>query len=204
MLHRLRALMLVVIIGCLVAGCGASPVTKEASTVLPPPLPTQMPLAPTATVPQIGGTLFSVDAQQAREVATVMNMIQAYNAGQLAEALAFFDESIGYSDCDYRAIQTVSGRGRDEATQWLQRRFSDHDQQTVRRIENTNTASGLVVAVTYTSRASDTLRSLGFPNGIEPQLATKVIFTQTRDRIMAFANGPYGGSSELCRPETVP
>lgn len=188
----------------LLAACTNTSVPVASPTVLSTPPPTQTPPPPIATPPRIGGTVFSVDAQQAHAVATVMNMIQAYNAGRLAETLAFFDESIGYSDCDYRLVRTMSGRGKDEATQWLQRQFAVHDQLTVHRIENTNPTGGPVVAVTYARRTSDTLRALGFPDGIEPQLATKVVFTQTRDRIGAFANGPYGGSAELCRPATMP
>jgi len=69
------------------------------------------------------------------------------------------------------------------------------------RNENPDPSTGAhVVAVAYARRTSDTLRALGFPNGINPQAATKVVFTATDDRIRAFANGPFGGPSELCRP----
>ena len=54
-----------------------------------------------------------------------------------------------------------------------------------------------VVAVSYARRTSDSLRALGFRDGIAPHVATKVVFTTTDDRIRAFANG---GSEELCRP----
>ncbi len=101
-------------------------------------------------------------------------------------------------------MKTISGRGKDETTQWLRHQFADHDQLIIRSIDNENPVGEPVVGVAYTRRTNDTLRSLGFLTGIEPNLATKVIFTPTRDRITAFANGPYGGSSDLCRPESVP
>ena len=36
--------------------------------------------------------------------------------------------------------------------------------------------------------------------GIQPQTATKVVFTATDDRIRGFANGPFGGPLSLCEP----
>jgi len=55
----------------------------------------------------------------------------------------------------------------------------------------------IAIGVGYERRTSDTLRALGFPNGIKARLATKVIVTKTGDRIHAFVNGSAGG---YCRP----
>ena len=53
-------------------------------------------------------------------------------------------------------------------------------------------------AVTYARRTSDTLRALGFPNGIVSGLGSKVgLTTQGPVRITTFASA---GDDESCRP----
>jgi len=49
--------------------------------------------------------------------------------------------------------------------------------------------SSTALGVVYARRTSDTLRSLGQPDGIKPQLATKIILTADGKRIGAFSNG---------------
>ena len=71
----------------------ASPTASASRTI-----PSSTQTSPTSTTTP-SRTGFSVDIQQAQAITTVMNMIQAYNAGRLEETLAFFDENIGYSDC---------------------------------------------------------------------------------------------------------
>ena len=57
-----------------------------------------------------------------------------------------------------------------------------------------------VVGVVWALRSSDSLKSLGFPKGIRPQLSAKVDFDRTTNQITRFANGPYGGDQRSCRP----
>lgn len=68
---------------------------------------------------------------------------------------------------------------------------------------------GLVLGVSFARRTSDTLAAQGSPNGIEPQLAAKVVFdysdpasTSSRGLITGVANGPFGGSPEACQLST--
>lgn len=146
---------------------------------------------------------FDLTAEQAQEVAVFIEFIRAYNAGQLQTALAFLDENVGVSDCDYQNIKVITFRGKSQVAKWLQQRISDHDQLEVSHIENENPdpSSGRhVMAVTYARRTSMTLAKLGFSDGITPTLGSKVIFTAEPTLIQSFANGPYGGDPELCHP----
>jgi hypothetical protein len=126
--------------------------------------------------------------------------LHAYNAGQADRALALFASAPAVSDCDYQAVRTVSFVGRSRVASWLRARIAGHDRLRLGRVWNENPDDQPVVAVDYDRRTSDRLRALGFPNGIRPALATKVTFT-AEHRILRFANGPYGGSDELCRPK---
>jgi hypothetical protein len=146
---------------------------------------------------------FQTSAQQARMVATLVAFLDAYNAGRVEEALALTAADVAISDCDYRAVRLIAAKGTEPVRQWLRERAADHDQLILDIIRNDNpdpTTGSDVVGVTFTRRTSDTLRSLGFANGIAPGLTAKVVFTFTDDRIRAFGNGPGGGSAESCRP----
>lgn len=129
----------------------------------------------------------------------VATMLRAYNAGRLDDVLAQLDDDIGWSDCDYRVGEAVNFRGKPRVADWLRQRIADHDQLEVQLIEEP-AGDPPVGAVTYRKRTSDTLRALGFPDGITPKTGTKVFLTAGGDRIQIFANGPAGGSPVACRP----
>jgi len=146
---------------------------------------------------------FRTSAQQARMVATLVAFLDAYNSGRVDDALALLTADVSVSDCDYRAIGVTFANGSEAARQWLRDRAADHDQLVLESILNENpdpSTGSHVVGVAFARRTSDTLRSLGFPNGTAPQLGAKVAFTTTDDRVRGFANGPGGGSAESCRP----
>ncbi len=147
--------------------------------------------------------VFSLSAKKARQVATAVDLLDAYNRGSLNQVLALLDDGIGWSDCNYRSILVVNLTGKSDVARYLQLRFADHDRFEIGTIFNHNPdpetgARGL--GIQYLRRTSDELRSLGFPSGIRPALASKVVFTDSDDHIVAFANGPFGGPRELCRP----
>ena len=121
----------------------------------------------------------------------------AFNTGDVARALSLVTDDVIGSDCDYREVHVIFMNGRDQFASWLRARAADHD-RLVRADVGTN---GLVVAVPFVNRTSDTLRSLGFATGIHPKVDAKVVFS-TDGRIRAFGNGPGGGDASLCRPET--
>lgn len=151
----------------------------------------------------VSAQTFVLTGRQAEEVSIAVRFIGAYNARQLRQALALLASNAVSSDCDYRAVRAVEFIGRKDVTKWLHARFADLDRLTVAHIANQNPAQTTgVVGVQYSRRTSRTLRALGFVNGIKPETATKVVFTERAPiRILKFANGPVGGSPEFCRPQ---
>lgn len=136
-------------------------------------------------------------------VATLIAFLDASNAGQTEAALALLTADVSISDCGYGPMRLITANGSSSARQWLSDRAADHDQLALDSVRNENpdpVTGAHVIAVSYAKRSSDTLRSLGYPNGITPQTATKVVFTETAERIRAFANGPYGGPLSSCEP----
>lgn len=217
-----RTLVLLVVLPLVLGGCGGDTQVPQA-VVSPPPAPavTQpsppgtttswSPASPRAASPASAtpagwGPPFRVTAGQARGVATVIAFLQAYNAGQRDAALALLTDDVVGSDCDYWEGRVILFEGKERATTWLRERIAEHDQLLLGAIENAHVdqregGSGAhVVAVTYARRSSDSLRARGFPDGITPDVGTKVVFTRADDRIGAFANGPGGGPAELCQP----
>lgn len=147
----------------------------------------------------IPGT-FTVNAAQAKQVTAVVEFLRAYNRARLHPALAVLAAQPSGSDCDYRREQSFTFRGREATVRWLRGLFRDRDRLTLARIYNENANQSRVVAVEFSRRTSDSLRAMGFRNGIRPRVAAKVVFTPGT-RIATFAFGPGGGDPELCRPE---
>lgn len=156
---------------------------------------------PAASAERGTATTFSVSALQAREVSVTIQFIAAFNGRRLGDALNLLTPRISVSDCDYKNVRAVMFNGKHEVARWLRRRFADRDRLTPTRIFNENPSQPVgVVGVEYGRRTSNALRALGFPAGIVPKLASKVVFTAQPVRIRVFANGPVGGDSNLCRP----
>jgi hypothetical protein len=160
------------------------------------------------TAPSAGPTTVSISvvtvlASDAPRVALVERFLVAFNAGDEKTVLALFNDAPVVSDCDYAKVSVVEFRGRSEVTAWLAARFADHDQlvPTVVSNENPDPASS-AIGVEFARRTNDTLRRLGFPHGVKPQLATKIRFTGSGEglRIETFANGPGGGPASDCKP----
>lgn len=196
MARRRVAAGLVLVVGmALLAAC----TDRTAAPGSGGPAPASGPPATTAGVApaeRLAG-VFKVNAAQAREVAAVVEFLRAFNAGRHAEALGLLAAEPVVSDCDYRAGRGVEFHGRAAVAGWLRGRAADHDRLTLAGIfdENPDQPVG-VVGVEYERRGSDTLRALGFPTGIVPAGATKVVFTADL-RIERFVNG---GSADQCRP----
>ncbi len=135
-----------------------------------------------------------------RMTSTLQQFLAAYNAGSVNTAAALVTDDVIGSDCDYRDVRVVVFNGRPAFVAWLKERAADHDRLELGTVTDPNRAGGAVLPATFAVRTSDTLSSLGFASGIHPQLAAKVIFTDDGLRIRAFANGPFGGDQQLCRP----
>ncbi|MFL5802505.1 MAG: hypothetical protein ACJ8CR_12290 [Roseiflexaceae bacterium] len=171
---------------------GAAPATTALATMVQLTAATPAPSVP----PPERATAPPLPTPQTPSAGLVIAFIRAYNAGDLAAAAALLDDRAVASDCDYRRVRPIGFIGKSMVMDWLRERMADHDQLTIGKIE----VSGGAVGVGYTRRTSDTLRTLGFPDGIRPISATKVLLTSDRKHIGAFANGPVGGDPEICRP----
>jgi hypothetical protein len=195
-----RRLFAVAATACLLVACvpGSATAPTSGATSSPPPPGT----SPSASASLETPGVFTLSAIRARQVSTVVRMIDAYNAGRLDEVMPLLDDGINWSDCDYRTVALVALIGKTQVVSYLRQRLADHDQFTIADVWNQNPGpdGAQTVGVDYRRRSSDTIRALGFPDGIRPALATKVIFDSTGDGITRFANGPGGGSTEVCRP----
>ena len=148
-------------------------------------------------------TVVTVLASDAPRVVLAEHFIAAFNRGDRLAVLALMVDDPSVSDCDYATAMVVDLQGGHEVSAWLRGRIADHDRFLIERIENENTdASSAALGVTFARRTSDSLRALGFADGVQPQSAAKIRFTGsgTDLRIEAFANGPGGGPSTLCEP----
>jgi len=145
--------------------------------------------------------MFRVGPLQVRMASTLQRFLDAYNAGSVDAAASLLTDDAGGSDCDYREVRVRLFNGRAAFVVWLEERAADHDHLELGTVFNENPEGGPVVGAGFARRTSDTLRRLGFPNGIHPKQVAKVIFSEDGSRIRAFANGPYGGDQEVCRPK---
>jgi hypothetical protein len=185
---------LLVLVGCSpirIANVTASMTPATATSVATPALASGNPL------------LFTVGAEQARYVATVLAFQDAFNAGDVERALALFAPRSAISDCDHAAVKLRTANGVDAIRAWLGERAAEHDRFEVARIFNANpdpAGGSLVVGVEFANRQSDSLAAAGYPKGITPRLTAKVGFEFPGDRIRAWAAGPFGGPIEICRP----
>jgi hypothetical protein len=126
---------------------------------------------------------FSVTRLQALEISAVVGFVRAYNRADLKSALSYLAKrqpgqtTTTATDCDYRRQTTKVYALRQGFIRWLRGRFADHDRLTIGRIFDENPAQPVgVVGVEYSRRTSDTLRELGYPNGIVPQGTQKLPF----------------------------
>jgi hypothetical protein len=145
-------------------------------------------------------TGFQPAGLQVVEVAHVKNFVRAYNAGDLAGALAQFSRvtAVRFSDCDYSRQQLAEGNGRAALAAWLRQSFADHDRLTIGEMAVTPADQVGVLGVAFSRRSADSLAAAGHPSGITPSTGAKIKFDST-GLITEFNNGPYGGPRDGCR-----
>lgn len=192
-------IILLMLVACETAPTTGTPRTAPETSPPPPTL-----VAPT---PAIEGDVAGAQV--------ILSFITAFNAGQFDAAYQLLDEDyIVVSDCDWQ-----SGVGIDlphfpsinrpkskqltvEVAEWLRQRMADHDHLFVSRVSG-GTLQPRAFGVDFARRTSDTLRRLGFPNGITRILGAKVILSDDHMHISGFAMGPgpLSEHSPDCRPE---
>jgi hypothetical protein len=148
--------------------------------------------------PQQSTGVFSVDRNQAKQVAAIVDFVNAWNTRQLNKALALLAPGAGMSDCDYRRHRAVISKGKTQIAAWLRKRFADRDNLAIGRIWNEVPYQDEAAGVDYELRVN-----VLFPDGIVPKVQTKVVFARS-GRIAGFANGPGGApvdqQTKLCSP----
>lgn len=146
------------------------------------------------------GPAFNLNGAQAREVATVVKFLDAYNSGDVQSALALFADSpkVAFSACRYRTGDTIDGHGIPAVKTWLSEAAAEHSRLVLASIENANPDQPIGVLGIHVSReTSDAISRRGYPMGISPALDTKIIFDQS-GKILSFASGPFGGPQSAC------
>ncbi len=195
------AMLVAVAVSLLVTGCTSRPSGKnqveagDRSTRSETPSSTPSVQATETVLPK---GAFRLQAQQAQEVATVIDFIAAYNRQRLDEALRVLSESAILSDCDYGRRSAVELRGKTRIAGWLRQRFNDGDRLTIRSVANENPQEPIgAIGVEFARRTNGTLTRLGYSDGIVPTTNAKVVFAGD-GRIERFANGPIGADSASC------
>jgi hypothetical protein len=169
-------------------------IADHAAPLVPSPVEVNAGLTDPAPGPYVIG------ARNAADVTTLVNFETAYAAGQLNRALTLIADAVVVSDCDYVTGQGVESRGKDETARWLNGKFADHDRFEVARMYNASGQPG-VIGVVFSRRTSDSLRALGFSDGIRPPGSAKA--TLSDDRVASLALANLGGKVAECTPSKV-
>ncbi len=175
-------------------GAGKSTRVPAAASITPTPWSSTVTAPPAATT-------FALNGEQAREVATVVQFVDAYNSGDVAGALALFADSpkVWFSACRYRTGETIDGTGKTAIKSWLAEAAAEHSRLVLGSIEDANPDRPIGgVGMQLTRQTSDTIRKLGYPGGIIPASGTEIIFDRG-GKILRFASGSFGGPQSMCQ-----
>jgi hypothetical protein len=144
-----------------------------------------------------------IDAAAARRVATVLKLVDAYNAADISGVQALLAPEVGWTDCAgdrFVSINSEFSRPRPlpkaETVPYLQARFADHDRLEIAKITTAPCNGGDCVGIRFARRSNDSLRALGFPNGIVWPLTNKTVF-DANGLVRAFANA---SGQQDCHP----
>ena len=140
-----------------------------------------------------------IDAAAARRVATVVKLVDAYNAADLASVQALLaPEVAAWADCAGDLFVAINGRtgvfgpvAKAATVSFFQARFADHDRLEIAQITTAPCAGGDCVGIRFARRSNDSLRALGFANGVVGPQTNKTVFDdQGLVRAFANASGP--------------
>ncbi len=161
-------------------------------------------VAPFIAAPSPSTEAFRVNGDEAVAISTVERFIQAINDGNLDAAIALVSADAAGSDCDYIRRKVTLFTGRPSVVLWIAGLIADHERFDIGHVSNANDVFTPVVGVEFANRSSDTLARLGFPGGVVPSLAAKVVLTPDMAQVRAFALGPGGADAstiaDVCGP----
>jgi hypothetical protein len=182
------------LVAAAVASACVTPATPAPSTA-----PTGVTAAPRPSPVVSDGSTFKIDADHARAVTRAVELIDAYNAGNLDAVLSLLADSVAaWGDCDGTAFVGVTRpTSKVDLVPMLRARFADHDHLEIGLLSNSNpdASSNRVVGIAFSRRSNDTLRALGFPDGIVGPQTNKTVFDSSF-HVIAFASA---SSQQDCR-----
>ncbi len=186
--------LLLVVASVLLADCVSVPPQAGAALSPSPSVPA------TASADAYGW----IDAAAARRVATVVKLVDAYNVADMAGVQALLAPEVAWADCAGDKFVTISGEfgtprpmTKAETIPYFQARFADHDRLEIEQITTAPCNGGDCVGIRFARRSNDSLRALGFPNGIIWPLTNKTVFDAT-GLVRAFANA---SGPQDCHPK---
>jgi hypothetical protein len=160
--------------------------------------PAQIPLTPTPSSPdERVPNVFDIGWESARLVSVVIELVEAYNAGEIEQVLGLLTDDAGWADCDYEADEDVVLEDKDEIRAWLEERVANHDQLEVARMFNGNPSSDTVLGIEWGPRLSNELRALGFDTGIQPELSSVVSFSRENGQLLIRGFSTTAGTCDL-------
>jgi hypothetical protein len=189
---RLNRPVLAVVLAVLCAGC----VTQTSQSAATPSASSPVPAAP-STDPYGW-----IDAAAARRVAAVVKLIDAYNSADMAGLQGLLAPVVAaWADCAGDKFVAISATLRPvakaETIAYFQARFADHDRLEVGRITTAPANGGEGVGIQFARRSNDSLRALGFPDGIVGPQTNKTVFDAS-GLVVAFANA---SGPQDCHPK---
>jgi len=193
---RLASWTLVVVMAVLLsAACASAPPRAVAGLSRSPSVPV------TASADPYGW----IDAGAARRVATVVKLVDAYNAADMAGVRALLaPEVAAWADCAGDKFVAINGQygvfapvAKAATIPYFQARFADHDRLEIGQITTIPGVGGEGVGIRFARRSNDSLRTLGFSNGIVGPQTNKTAFDAS-GLVVAFANA---SGPQDCHPK---
>jgi hypothetical protein len=164
-------------------------------------------LSPSPSVPATGGAdpYGWIDAAAARRVATVVKLVDAYNAADMAGVQSLLaSEVAAWADCAGDRFVAINGQygvfapvAKAATIPYFQARFADHDRLEIGQVTTSPGVGGEGVGSRFARRSNDSLRTLGFPDGIVGPHTNKTVFDAS-GLVVAFANA---SGPQDCHPK---
>lgn len=136
---------------------------------------------------------------------TVVKLVDAYNAADIASLQALLaPEVAAWADCAGETFVAINGQAgvfapvpKAATIPFFQARFADHDRLEIAQITTAPCTGGDCVGIRFARRSNDSLRALGFANGIVGPQTNKTVFDD-KGFVRAFANA---SGPQDCHPK---
>jgi hypothetical protein len=129
-------------------------------------------------------------------VATVVKLVDAYNAADMASLQALLAPQVAaWADCAGDTFVAINGQtgvvspvAKAATIPFFRARFADHDRLEIGQITTAPcSGGGECVGIRFARRSNDSLRTLGFATGVVGPQTNKTVFDE-QGLVRAFAN----------------